>query len=158
MIFLIIPTPGGKNLPRTVQKNIRHARVFPQSGNRAYTRFCSPIAVMFLGVNSCEWAIYQKIKCIFSLISITIMRKCTQKFSLWFMLPIILQYTINKIHEFIKKIWYTENTLQVLYEFTKMLTQRPITLVLIMISSCIYTTNDLVLFKFQILIKILVGA
>ena len=38
-----------------------------------------------------------------------------------------------------------------------MLAQRTITLVLILINSCSYSTNDLVLFKFQILIKILVG-
>ena len=32
----------------------------------------------------------------------------------------------------------------------KLLAQRPITLVLMMINSCSYSTNDLVLFKFQI--------
>ena len=33
---------------------------------------------------------------------------------------------------------------------SKVLAQRPITLVLMMINSCNYSTNDLVLFKFQI--------
>jgi len=38
-----------------------------------------------------------------------------------------------------------------------MLAQRPITLVLMIINSCSYNTNDLVFNKFQIFIKILVG-
>jgi len=33
---------------------------------------------------------------------------------------------------------------------SKVLAQRPITLILMMINSCNYSTNDLVLFKFQI--------
>ena len=39
----------------------------------------------------------------------------------------------------------------------EVLAQRPITLVLMMINSCSYSTNDLVFIKFQIFIKILVG-
>ena len=39
----------------------------------------------------------------------------------------------------------------------KMLAQRPITLVLMMINSCSYSTNDLVFNKLQILTRILVG-
>jgi len=35
--------------------------------------------------------------------------------------------------------------------------RKPITLVLMMINSCSYSTNDLVLYKFQILNKLLVG-
>jgi len=38
-----------------------------------------------------------------------------------------------------------------------LLAQRLITLVLMMTNSCSYSTNDLAVFKFQILIKILVG-
>ena len=39
----------------------------------------------------------------------------------------------------------------------KMLAQKPITLVLMMTNSYNYSTNDLFVFKLQILIKILVG-